>query len=66
MFITFVVVATIASAAAAAKNALPTVKRRYDNIRLRLITGVFMEFGLEAGVGFNAARLPILACVVKK
>ena len=45
---TFVVVATNASAAAAAKNAKPAPKRRYVMIRLFF---VFMEFGLEQGLG---------------
>src|SRR4029077_253460 len=47
--------ATNASAAAAAKNALLAVKRRYARIRFRFGRGVFMEFYVRAGV--NSGRL---------
>ncbi|MBV9617986.1 MAG: hypothetical protein JO201_02135 [Verrucomicrobia bacterium] len=60
---TFVVAATRVNAAAAAKNALLAVKRRYETTRFLFI---FMEFfGLEAGVGLMVRSCPILAYVVK-
>ena len=55
---TFVVAATNASAAAAAKNAAPALKRRYARIRFGFDGAVFMVWVRGGGIGFNGARLP--------
>src|SRR6266404_350952 len=56
---TFVVAATNASAAAAAKNATPALKRRYATIRFGLVRAVFMVWVRGRGIWFlwrEAAR----------